>query len=107
MKIKSFEISKSVETKRMYMLYEIDSNKVWSIKGMIDQTQVNDFDKNILESCDEFISSEDNNSTSVMSLLTSASMTEEEQLNVLKMTYAIIPIAGNVILYERTPIKED
>ena len=106
MKVKSFEISKDIYEEQTYILYEIDSNKVWSIKGIIDQEEADNFSDNIQESCDDYLEKQESEKT-VMNLMTDSLMSKEEQLDILKMTYAIIPIQGNITLYERIPIIDE
>ncbi len=92
--ITDFEIKESILNKEKYMLYEIDGDKNWKIKGIIDWEKARNFREEVKISCDEFLK---NGPVTVI----------EDTGKFWKSTYVLIPIKEDIFQFERIPVVKD
>ena len=104
MKIVDFEIDgQYVDTKAtpLYYLYTMGSDKTMSLNGIIDQERVDNFEQEIRNSCDKALNSQNDILETMMLSL------HEDKSSAYEKRYLIIPIHGDVTIYEQKPIMEE
>ena len=93
--ITDFDIKESILNKEKYMLYEVDSDGNWVIKGILDWEKARSFKEEIRSSCNMFL----NNGP--------VTVNDAKEANFWKSTYILIPCKEDIFQFERIPVLKD
>ena len=104
MKIVDFEINEyqvNATTQPMYYLYTMGSDNTMTLNGIIDQARADGMEQEIRNSCTEAVNASDNILEMMMLSL------HDDKASAYEKRYLIIPIHGNITIYEQKPIMEE